>query len=137
MVGVNVHNELTPRANYPLGKRVGDFVYLSGLSARRPDNSFPGAAVDALGTVTLDIRAQTEGVIDNLRRVLQAAGADLDDLVQVTCFLTTMADFGGFNEVYNRHFGKDGPTRTTIAVHQLPHPHMLLEINGVAWKPKP
>lgn len=134
MVGTNFFSDLTPRANYPLAKRVGDFVFVSGLSARRPDNTFPGAEADALGTVKLDIEAQTEGVIANMRDALARAGADLSNLVAVTCYLQTMNDFGGFNRVYNRYFDKEtGPTRTTIAAHQLPHPHILVEISGIAW----
>jgi 2-aminomuconate deaminase len=133
MVGINFVSELTPRANYPLAKRVGDLVFVSGLSARRPDNTFAGATADAMGTVTLDIEAQTEAVIANLRDALQRAGGDLDNLVAVTCYLQTMNDFGGFNRVYNRFFDKmTGPTRTTVAVHQLPHPHILVEISGIA-----
>jgi 2-aminomuconate deaminase len=47
-----------------------------------------------------------------------------------------MNDFGGFNEIYNRFFdAATGPARTTVAVHQLPHPHLLVEIRGVAYKP--
>jgi 2-aminomuconate deaminase len=47
-----------------------------------------------------------------------------------------MGDFGGYNEVYGEFFGHDGPARTTVAVHQLPHPHMRIEIKAVAWKPQ-
>ena len=55
-----------PRANYPLSKRVGDFVFVSGTSSRRPDNSFAGVEVDEMGTTKLDIRAQTEAVFDTM-----------------------------------------------------------------------
>lgn len=125
-----------PRANYPLARRAGDFIYVSGTSARRPDNTFVGAEVDEMGTTRLDIRAQTEAVLTNIARILAEAGAGLEDLCEVTCFLVNINDFGGFNEVYNRFFSEDsGPTRTTVAVHQLPHPHLLVEIKGVAYKP--
>ena len=125
-----------PRANYPLARRAGDFIYVSGTSSRRPDNTFVGAEADELGTTRLDIRAQTEAVLTNIGRTLAAAGAGLEDLCEVTCFLANINDFGGFNEVYNRVFSEDGgPTRTTVAVHQLPHPHILIEIKGVAYKP--
>ncbi|MDJ0948558.1 MAG: RidA family protein [Alphaproteobacteria bacterium] len=125
-----------PRANYPHVRRAGDFLFVSGTSARRPDNSIAGAEVDGLGTRTLDIRAQTEAVIENVRRILADEGAGLEDLVELSCFLVNMNDFGGFNEVYNRHFdAATGPARTTVAVHQLPHPDLLVEIKAVAWKP--
>jgi 2-aminomuconate deaminase len=44
-----------------------------------------------------------------------------------------MNDFGGYNEVWAEHFDESGPTRTTVAVHQLPHPHLLIEIQAVAY----
>ncbi len=126
---------VTPRANYPHARRVGDFIFVSGASARRPDNTIAGAEVDALGTARLDIRAQTEAVFARIAAILADHGAGLGDLVDLTCFLVNMNDFGGFNEVYNRLFGPDGPTRTTVAVHQLPHPHLLVEVKALAWKP--
>lgn len=124
-----------PRGKYPHFKRAGDYIFVSGISSRRPDNSFEGASADALGVVTLDIRAQTRAVIENIGRILASAGAGLEDLVQVTCYLVNMNDFKGYNEVYGEFFSHGGPTRTTVAVHQLPHPHILIEINGVAFKP--
>jgi 2-aminomuconate deaminase len=126
----------TPRGKYPHLKRAGDFVYISGTSARRPDNTIAGAAADAMGTTSLDIRAQTRAVIENLRAMLAEVGADLTDLVQVTAYLVSMNDFGGYNEVYGEFFGEDAPTRTTVAVHQLPHPHILIEIQAVAYVPQ-
>ena len=125
-----------PRANYPLARQAGDFIFVSGTSARRPDNSFSGAEADIMGTATLDIRAQARGVLENMRMQLTDLGADLTDLVDVTCYLVSMNDFGGFNEIYNSYFdAATGPTRTTVAVHQLPHPHILVEIKGMALKP--
>jgi 2-aminomuconate deaminase len=47
-----------------------------------------------------------------------------------------MNDFGGYNEVYGEFFGFDGPARTTVAVHQLPHPHLLIEMQAVAYVPQ-
>jgi len=61
--------------------------------------------------------------------------ADLSDLVEISTFLVNMNDFGGYNEVYAEYFDYDGPTRTTVAVHQLPHPHLLIECKAVAYKP--
>ena len=87
------------------------------------------------GVTTLDIRAQTRAVIQNIAKILESAGARLEDLVQVTCYLVSMNDFKGYNEVYGEFFSHGGPTRTTVAVHQLPHPHILIEINGVAFHP--
>ena len=75
---------------------------------------------------------QTRAVLENIRAILAAAGAELSDLVQVTTYLVNMNDFGGYNEVWAEYFDETGPARTTVAVHQLPHPHLLIEIQAVA-----
>jgi 2-aminomuconate deaminase len=130
-----VSGKATPRGRFPHIKRGGDFLFVSGTSSRRPDNSFEGASVNALGATDLDIRTQTRAVIQNIADILLAEGAKLRDLVDVTAFLVNMNDFKGYNEVYAEYFDFDGPTRTTVAVHQLPHPHLLIEIKGIAYKP--
>jgi len=127
---------VTPRGRFPIAKRVGDLVYVSGTSARRPDNTITGASVDELGTTDLDIRAQVRAVLDNIGGVLGEYGGTLADLVQVTTYLVNMNDFGGYNEVWAEYFDETGPTRTTVAVHQLPHPHLLIEIQAVAHVPQ-
>lgn len=131
-----LEDKAKPRGKYPHVKRVGDFIYVSGTSSRRPDNTFVGVEVDEMGTTNLDIKAQTAAVLDNINSILASVGAGLDDVVDVTTFLVNMNDFGGYNEVYGTYFGYDGPTRTTVAVHQLPHPHLLIEIKAVAYKPE-
>ena len=124
-----------PRGSFPHVKRAGDFIFVSGTSSRRPDNSFDGVEVDEFGTTRLDIMVQTRAVIENIRTILESVGATLDDVVEVSSFLVNMNDFSGYNEVYAEYFDYDGPTRTTVAVHQLPHPHLLIEIKVVAYKP--
>lgn len=124
-----------PRGRYPHVRRVGDFIFVSGTSSRRADNSFAGVEVDEFGTTKLDISAQTRAVLENIRAILATVGAGLEDVVDATSFLVNMNDFGGYNEVYGEFFGFDGPTRTSVAVHQLPHPHLLIEIKVTAWKP--
>jgi 2-aminomuconate deaminase len=131
-----VAGKARPRGKYPHYKRAGDFVYVSGTSSRRPDNTFAGVEADEMGTVALDIRAQTRAVIENIADILAAAGASLTDVVAVTAYLVSMNDFGGYNEVYGEFFDFDGPARTTVAVHQLPHPHLLIEIQAVAHVPQ-
>jgi 2-aminomuconate deaminase len=130
-----VEGKAAPRGTYPHVKRAGDFLFVSGTSARRADNTIAGADVDRLGTTRLDIRVQTRAVIENIRDILQSAGAQLQDVVEVSTYLVNMNDFGGYNEVYGEFFGYDGPARTTVAVHQLPHPHLLIEITARAYKP--
>lgn len=122
-----------PRGKYPHYKVVGDFIYVSGTSSRRPDNTFAGVEVDEMGTTNLDIRAQTRAVLENIDSILQSAGSSIKDVVDITSFLVNMNDFGGYNEVYGEFFDHDGPTRTTVAVHQLPHPHLVIEIKAVAY----
>jgi 2-aminomuconate deaminase len=135
--GVVVSGMATPRGRYPHLKRAGDFVFVSGTSARRSDNSIAGARADAMGTLTVDIRAQTRAVIENIAKILSEVGGQLSDVVEVSTFLVSMNDFGGYNEVYAEFFDSDGPARTTVAVHQLPHPHLLIEIKAVAYLPQP
>ncbi|ARN78813.1 2-aminomuconate deaminase [Nonlabens spongiae] len=124
-----------PRGRYPHIKRVGDFLFVSGTSSRRPDNTFAGVEVDEMGTTNLDIKEQTAAVLENIDAILQTEGASLKDVVDVTTFLVNMNDFGGYNETYGYYFDHNGPTRTTVAVHQLPHPHLLIEIKAMAYKP--
>lgn len=131
-----IDGKAKPRGKYPHIKRAGDFLIVSGTSARRADNSIAGAEVDELGAAHLDIRAQTAAVIENVRDILRSVGADLADTVEITSYLVNMNDFGGYNEVYGKYFSDDGPARTTVAVHQLPHPHLLIEIRAVAYKPE-
>jgi len=131
-----IEGKARPRGKYPHVKRAGDFLIVSGTSSRRADNTIAGAEVDEFGTTRLDIRAQTRAVIENVRDILRTVGADLGDIVEVTSYLVNMNDFAGYNEVYGEFFNYDGPARTTVAVHQLPHPHLLVEIRAVAYKPQ-
>ena len=131
-----VEGKATPRGKYPHIKRAGDFLFVSGTSARCADNSIAGADVDSLGTTRRDIRLQTRAVIENVRDILRSAGAGLQDVVEISTYLVNMNDFAGYNEVYGEFFGYDGPARTTVAVHQLPHPHLLIEIRATAYKPQ-
>lgn len=127
-----VAGKATPRGRFPHVKAVGDLVFVAGTSSRRPDNTIEGASADELGTANLDIRVQTRAVLENIRAILAVTGTELTDLVQVTAYLVNMNDFAGYNEVWAEYFDETGPTRTTVAVHQLPHPHLLIEIQGIA-----
>ena len=133
--GKLVEGKATPRGRYPHIKRAGDFLFVSGTSSRRADDTFAGVVVDDRGIAHLEICDQTRAVIENIRDILASAGAGLEDVVDVTTFLVAMEDFDGYNEVYGEFFDYDGPTRTTVAAHQLPHPHLLIEIKVTAYKP--
>jgi len=126
-----------PRGAYPHIRRAGDFLFVSGASSRRPDKTFVGAKADDLGNVELDIRAQTRAVLEKISAILETEGATLSDLVELSAFLVNMNDFKGYNETYAEFFDENGPARTTVAVHQLPHPHILIEIKAVAYAPSP
>lgn len=130
-----VTGKARPRGTFPHFRRAGDFIFVSGTSARRADDSIAGAEPGPGGAPRLDIRTQTRSVIENLRDILAAAGASLADVVEVSTFLVSMDDFKAYNEVYSEFFGFDGPARTTVAVAQLPHPQLLIEIKAVAWRP--
>jgi 2-aminomuconate deaminase len=131
-----VAGKATPRGPFPHVKVAGGFAYVSGTSSRRQDNTIAGASVDETGTATLDVRVQTRTVLANIRDILADVGAGLDDVVSVTAYLVSMNDFSGYNEVYGEFFDSAGPARTTVAVHQLPHPHLLVEISAISLVPE-
>lgn len=125
-----------PLGHYPHVRRVGDFIYVSGTSSRRKDNSHVGAIQNKNGEWQLDIKEQTKAVIQNIGALLNSFDADLSNVVDITTFLIDMKDFKGYNEVYGTYFNHEtGPTRTTVAVHQLPHPNLLIEIKAIAYAP--
>lgn len=130
-----LNDKAQPLGHYPHVKQVGDFIYVSGTSSRRSDNTHVGATKGEDGTWKLDIKAQTAAVIDNIVGLLASMSANKEDIIDITTFLVDMKDFKGYNEVYGSYFDHTGPTRTTVAVHQLPHPNLLIEIKAVAYKP--
>ncbi len=127
---------VTPRGAYPHIKRVGDFIFVSGTSSRRVDNTIAGVdIIDNMGTKRLNVEVQTREVLLNIEKNLAKEGATLKDVVDVTSFLVNMNDFAGYNKAYAEFFDKEtGPTRTTVAVHQLPHPDLVVEIKVMAYK---
>lgn len=131
-----MNDKVTPRGAYPHVKVAGDFIFVSGTSSRRPDNSIAGVEIiDEMGTKRLDIYKQTQVVLQNIDRNLQTVGASLKDVVEVSSFLVNMNDFAGYNKAYGEFFeNATGPARTTVAVHQLPHPDLVVEIKVIAYK---
>lgn len=129
---------VTPRGAYPHTKRVGDFIFVSGTSSRRADNTIAGVdIIDEMGTKRLNAEVQTREVLLNIEKNLAKEGATMKDIVDVTSFLVNMNDFAGYNKAYAEFFDKEtGPTRTTVAVHQLPHPDLVVEIKVMAYKKK-
>lgn len=129
-----VKGKATPRGRFPHVRRAGDFLFVSGTSSRRPDDTIAGAQPMPNGQVELDVRVQVRAVIENIRDILQDVGASLSDVVEICAFLVDMQDFAAYNEVYGEYFDFDGPTRTTVGVRELPHPHLLIEMKAVAYK---
>lgn len=121
-----IEGRAKPRGRFPHFRRAGDFVFVSGTSSRRPDNSIEGA----------DIATQTRAVIENIAAILQEAGGGLRDVVEICSYLVEMKDFDGYNQIYGRYFDEQGPARTTVAVAELPHPDLLIEIKAVAYLPR-
>ncbi|WP_083464386.1 IclR family transcriptional regulator C-terminal domain-containing protein [Phaeobacter sp. 11ANDIMAR09] len=124
-----------PKGSFPHVKRVGDFAFISGTSARNPDESFAGATVRRNGEVVLDITKQTSATIQNIADILASIGAELSHLVELEAYLVDMNDYDAFNAAYEQFFGADGPTRTTVSVEALPHPHQLIMVKATAYIP--
>ncbi|ORZ41171.1 Endoribonuclease L-PSP/chorismate mutase-like protein [Catenaria anguillulae PL171] len=124
-------------AHYPHARRVNGMLYVSGTSSRRLDGTHRGVTENADGSLSLDIKEQTRGVIENIAAIIkESTGAGLESIVDMTVFLVDMKDFPGYNEVYNTFFdAATGPTRTTVAVKQLPNPKLLIEIKAIAACP--
>ena len=127
--------QVPQRGAYPHVKVVGNFIFVSGTSSRRADNSIAGVEIiDEMGTKKLNAYIQTKEVLQNIDNNLKAVGASLKDAVDVTSFLVNMNDFADYNKAYAEFFDKEtGPARTTVAVHQLPHPDLVVEIKVTAY----
>jgi 2-aminomuconate deaminase len=126
-----------PVGAFPHAKRVGDLLFLSGIGPRtRGSKEIPGVTLDAAGKiVSYDIETQCRAVFENVRLVLEDAGASWNDIVDVTVFLTNMkGDFPVYNKIYAEHFageGKPNPTRTTLEILSLPTP-IAIELKVIA-----
>ncbi len=109
-----IHSDAAPAAIGPYSQAIecDGWVFCSGQIPLDPDT------MELVGQG--DVAAQTEQVMNNLRVVLEAAGASLQTVVKTTIFLADMADFAAVNAVYGRHFGDHRPARATIAVRELP-----------------
>lgn len=124
-----------PVGAFPHARRAGAFLFLSGIGPRkRGSTEIPGVKRGEDGSVAAyDIEIQTRAVFENVRLVLEDAGARWDDIVDVTVFLTDMKrDFPAFNRLYAEHFTTNRPTRTTVEVGALPTP-IAVELKVIAW----
>jgi 2-aminophenol/2-amino-5-chlorophenol 1,6-dioxygenase subunit alpha len=123
-----------PVGPYPHARRVGDFLFLSGIGPRTPGTGeVPGLTRDSNGAIVgHDIDVQTRAAIENVKAILEDAGSSLEKVVDVTVYLTDMArDFATFNAAYGEYFGTIQPTRTTVGVDSLPTP-IAVELKVIA-----
>ena len=122
--------ELAPAIGpYSWATRIGpgDLVFVAG-----------NAALDSSGRVVAvgDIRGQTEQTLENIKLTLEAAGATLSDVVKTTVYLTDVANYGGYNEVYRRYFPTDPPARATLLTGLVVE-GLLIEIEAIAVVERP
>ena len=117
-----------PRGPYSPAVRAGDFIYVSGQVPVDPATNT---------AVTDDVKAETRQVLNNIKRILEGCGSSMADVVRCGVFLTDVKDFAAMNEVYAEFFGEAKPARTTVSVAALPLPGAKVEIDAVAYQPKP
>ncbi len=135
---INSDRAPEPVGAYPHARRVGDFLFLSGVGPReRGTKIIPGVELAADGSIqSYDIREQTLSVFRNIRTIIEDAGARWEDIVDVQVYLTNMKkDFPTFNALYAEHFSAIQACRTTIEVGSLPTP-IAVELKVVAYVPK-
>src|SRR3989475_9195667 len=123
-----------PVGAFPHAKRVGGLLCLSGIGPRvRGSKEIPGVTLDSLGNiVSYDIEKQCHAVFENVRLVLEDAGASWSDIVDVTVFLTNMKkDFPAYNKLYAEYFKEVQACRTTVEVKSLPTP-ISIELKVIA-----
>lgn len=114
-----------PRGPYTPVIRAGDFVFVAGQGPVDP-------VTDKMSYG--DIRHETRVTLNNVKRLVEAAGATLADVVKVNVYLVDGKDFAAMNEVYAEFFGMQRPTRTTVAV-AFSDPTMKIEIDCIAYSP--
>jgi 2-iminobutanoate/2-iminopropanoate deaminase len=113
-----------PRAHPAV--KAGDYIYVTGQTG----------AVDDKGNPIKGAESQTRQLLENMKKILEAAGASFDDMVKTTVFLVNVEDFAAMNKAYESYFTKDRPARSTIIVAGLAYPEWLVEIEAVAYCPR-
>ena len=121
---INTTNAPAAIGPYSQATNIGDLIFTSG---QIPLCAETGEIVGD------DIVSQTGQVMNNLGAILEAAGSDFDHVLKTTCFITEMAHFADFNEVYSSHFTANKPARSCVAVKQLPKA-VLVEVEAIAVK---
>jgi len=131
---INSLNAPEPVGLYPHARKVGNFLFLSGIGPReRGNKNIPGVNLDKKGDIlSYDIEAQCHSVFKNIKLVLEDAGSNWNNIIDVTVFLTNMKDdFKMFNKIYSKYFKNNQPSRTTIEINSLPTP-IAIELKCIA-----
>lgn len=131
---IHTDNASKPLGAYPHARRVGNFLFLSGIGPRNPkDNSIPGLELDVEGNIVkYDIEAECHSVFANIKAVLEASGSSWEKIIDVTVFLTNMKkDFPIYNKIYAEYFTSVQACRTTVEVKSLPTP-IAIELKVIA-----
>ena len=127
-------NAPEPVGLYPHARKVGNFLFLSGVGPReRGKKEIPGVELDGSGEIiSYDIEVQCHSVFKNVRSILEDAGSSWNQLVDVTVFLTNMKnDFQTYNRIYTEYFKNNQPCRTTVGINSLPTP-IAIELKCIA-----
>jgi len=133
---MKIESEKAPKpvGAYPHARKVGNLLFLSGVGPRKPNSKkIPGVVIDKAGNIiSHDIEAQCHSVFKNVRIILEEAGSNWNNLVDVTVFLTDMSkDFETYNRIYAEYFKDNQPCRTTVEVSSLPTP-IAIELKCIA-----
>lgn len=119
----DINTQLAPKAigPYVQAKQWDKMLFVSGQLPLDPEKE----------TMAEGIESQTRQSLKNLKAVLEEAGFSLNDVAKTLCFLSDMADFNAFNEVYSEFFASNKPARSCIAVKGIPK-GALVEIEAIA-----
>ena len=131
---INSSTAPKPVGLYPHARRVGNLLFLSGVGPRKRDTQeIPGVELDEQGNIKrYDIAEQCRSVFENVRTIVEDAGSSWNQIVDVTVFLTNMADdFKIYNKIYAEYFADNQPCRTTVEINCLPTP-IAIELKCIA-----
>jgi reactive intermediate/imine deaminase len=128
---VNKHEVRTDKVRTPSGhfsqaiaiEAKGKLVFISGMTARRPDGTIAGVG---------DIEAQTRQVCENIKAAVESAGGSMDDVCRVDVYVRNIEHFEKIHKVRREYFGAPAPASTMVEVTKMVHPDYLIEINAIA-----
>ena len=122
----SIPGAVVPRGPYSHAVRAGDFIFVSGQGPLDPaTNDFSFGSIEH----------ETRIVLNNIKLILEAAGASLADVVKCSVFLRSGGDFAAMNAVFGEFFGEQKPARTTVE-SKFANPTMKVEIDCIAYQPK-